>query len=301
MLHVPRIAISANNSISHINSPTNANCYIYAGDNPITFSDPSGQACSVTWSPAGDPTFTNGLELGLTAQKVGTATTRFVRDPYGNLVGMLTSGGSHEYYITDRLGSVLALSNSAGTAEDATYSYDPYGNTTASGTVSVTNPFRYISGYQDASLRYHLGQREYNYSAAAFSQQDSISHINSPTNANRYVYAGDNPTNYTDPTGQFSLGSALKITAAVVGVGAAFATGGASLALTGAAIGLDIGGGIASGDSAGEIAGSAIVDSFGLGIAGAGAALGVEGGTAVAVGLLYGGISAGNTACNLAC
>ena len=161
-----------------------------------------GQAERVSATTGGTTTtFTNGLELGLTAQKVGTATTRFVRDPYGNLIGMLTSGGSHEYYITDRLGSVLALSNSAGTAEDATYSYDPYGNTTASGTVSVTNPFRYISGYQDASLRYHLGQREYNYSVAAFSQQDSISHINSPTNANRYVYAGDNPTNYTDPSG----------------------------------------------------------------------------------------------------
>lgn len=36
-------------------------------------------------------------------------------------------------------------------------------------------------------------------------QQDDISILADPSRANRYEYSGDNPVNYIDPAGKFSL------------------------------------------------------------------------------------------------
>jgi RHS repeat-associated protein len=46
------------------------------------------------------------------------------------------------------------------------------------------------------------GQRWYNPTTARFTQQDSIERLADPKQGNRYAYAADNPTNYTDPTGK---------------------------------------------------------------------------------------------------
>jgi len=183
--------------------------------------------------------FVNGLGLGLTAQTASGSTVSFVRDPNGNLIAMHTSGGSN-YYTMDALGSVLALTNSAGTTDTALYTYDPYGQTlTSSGTLASTNPFRYASGYQDASGNYHYGQRYYNPATGRWTQQDSISQINDPANANKYVYVGNDPINLTDPSGQSFLGGLLGgVTGFLGGVVCAPFTG----VLGGAACGGAVGG-----------------------------------------------------------
>ncbi len=50
---------------------------------------------------------------------------------------MHTSSGSN-YYVLDALGSVIALTNAAGTTDTALYTYDPYGSTlTSSGTLAI--------------------------------------------------------------------------------------------------------------------------------------------------------------------
>ncbi len=88
----------------------------------------------------------------------------------------------------------------------STYAYDPYGNLTSS-TGSVANPWRFAGGYFDSSTGlYKYGTRYYNPGFGRWSQQDPVrGHLADPTSLNRYVYAGDDPVNFTDPSGRLSL------------------------------------------------------------------------------------------------
>jgi RHS repeat-associated protein len=58
----------------------------------------------------------------------------------------------------------------------------------------------------DRSTNYvKFGMRYYDPGTGRFTQQDSIEVIGNPSHGNRYQYAGDNPVNYIDPSGQFSF------------------------------------------------------------------------------------------------
>jgi len=89
----------------------------------------------------------------------------------------------------------------------STYQYDPYGNLTSS-TGSVTNPWRFAGGYFDSSTGlYKFGTRYYNPGFGRWSQQDPVrGSLADPTSLNRYVYVGDDPVNFTDPSGRDALG-----------------------------------------------------------------------------------------------
>ena len=84
-----------------------------------------------------------------------------------------------------------------------TYAYDSYGNLLSS-TGSVTNPWRFAGGYFDSSTGlYKYGTRYYNPGFGRWSQQDPVrGHLDDPTSLNQYVYAGDDPVNFTDPSGR---------------------------------------------------------------------------------------------------
>src|SRR5450631_4341400 len=88
----------------------------------------------------------------------------------------------------------------------ATYTYDPWGNiTTSTGALATTNPWHYAGSYTDAATGYlKLGARYYNPTTARFTQPDPAH------TCGGYTYAGDNPTNFTDPTGRDYLGCAVS-------------------------------------------------------------------------------------------
>jgi hypothetical protein len=75
---------------------------------------------------AGGATFTNNA-LGVGAETTGTSTTYYRRDNEGGLVSerLATTGNPIHYYAFDGLGSVSALTDSAGGAT-ALYGYEPY-------------------------------------------------------------------------------------------------------------------------------------------------------------------------------
>jgi len=70
----------------------------------------------------------------------------------------------------------------------------------------VANPWRFAGGYFDSSTGlYKFGTRYYNPGFGRWSQQDPVrSQLNDPTSLNRYVYASDDPVNFTDPSGRIS-------------------------------------------------------------------------------------------------
>ena len=74
------------------------------------------------------------------------------------------ASGTSYYYLHDGHGIIIGPHHQRTGTRDATYTYDPYGNTTTTATgIAATNPFRYNSGYQDpATGYYHYGARYYN-------------------------------------------------------------------------------------------------------------------------------------------
>ena len=123
-------------------------------------------------------------------------------DGYGTPLG-LHSAGNDFYLVPDNLGSVIAVVNTAGSVA-ARYSYDPYGTTVSADESGLRQPniIRYTGGALDqATGLTKLGQRYDNPALGAFTQQDASQILANPSNGNLYAYAGDNPTNNIDPTG----------------------------------------------------------------------------------------------------
>jgi RHS repeat-associated protein len=153
---------------------------------------------------AGATSFTNNV-FGVATSTTGGVATYFTYNPDGSLSSILLSG--HRYYAYgDGAGSVAGLIDSSG-AQVATYSYDPYGNTTSTGPQAAINPFRFKGGYLDTTNYYKFGTRFYDAILGSWTQQDAnAGSVQNPAAVNRYPYAGDDPVNNADPSGMCFLG-----------------------------------------------------------------------------------------------
>jgi RHS repeat-associated protein len=119
----------------------------------------------------------------------------------------LLSGGVDEVFsradgsgaltpLADALGSTIALADANGNLVTQ-YSYDPFGNTTVSGTAS-TNPSQYTGRENEGNGLYFLRARYYNPQLGRFISEDPAGLLFGP---NLYQYAYGSPTNYVDPSG----------------------------------------------------------------------------------------------------
>jgi RHS repeat-associated protein len=142
---------------------------------------------------AGSTTFQYDLG-GIDSMTVGGGTTYFVKLPNASPLSETTSGATY-YYLHDALGSVVALTDSAGNIVNS-YDYDPYGNAVRS-SETVANPFRWIGAVWDSATQlYKMGDRYYSAALGRFTQIDPAHQC-----LNGYSYGADNPVNFTDPTG----------------------------------------------------------------------------------------------------
>ncbi|MFD6802621.1 RHS repeat-associated core domain-containing protein, partial [Streptomyces cyaneofuscatus] len=115
----------------------------------------------------------------------------------------MTRGGKNHYYLTDALGSVVALTDEAGTKVN-TYAYSPRGVQRATTTEQVPQPYRFAGGYQDPTGLYHFSARYYDPSIGRFTTPDPSGQEQNP-----YLYAAGDPVNRIDPTGLLGFGSVV--------------------------------------------------------------------------------------------
>ncbi|GHH55411.1 type IV secretion protein Rhs [Streptomyces candidus] len=140
----------------------------------------------------GDTTLHNG-PLGLAGKTDPTGDMRFNREASGTLNSM-TTGGKSYYYLTDALGSVLAMADETGTKVNE-YRYSPRG-VDGTFTEKVPQPYRFAGGYQDPTGLYHLEARYYDPRIGRFTSPDP-----SGLEKNPYLYAKGDPVNLVDPQG----------------------------------------------------------------------------------------------------
>lgn len=122
---------------------------------------------------------------------------------YGHDLISQERAGNNSFYLTDGLGSTRLLADDATQITDR-YDYAAFGELLQQ-TGSTENSYRYTGEQYDAGLdNYYLRARYYNQNVGRFTQQDSwLGVMQDPTTLHKYLYAGNDPISYVDPTGYF--------------------------------------------------------------------------------------------------
>ena len=122
----------------------------------------------------------------------------------GSAVLAATRGGSTTFALDDPFGNVHAVADGTG-AIGGTYRYDAFGAPThVAGDDSF--PHRYRGERLDGTGLYHLRTRQYDPSVGRFLSRDPYpGDVSVPRTLHRYQYAGADPVNRIDPTGEMDL------------------------------------------------------------------------------------------------
>ncbi len=182
---------------------------------------------SYAWNARNQLAALSGANLGVfmydglgrrAAKSINGVTTQFLHDglnpvqelsstgtPTANLLTglkideffMRTDTAGARSYLSDILGSTVALSDSSG-AIATTYSYEPFGKPTAGG-ASSTNPFQFTGRENDGNGLYFYRSRYYGPALQRFVSQDPIEFAGGDLNL--YGYVTNDPIGSTDPLG----------------------------------------------------------------------------------------------------
>jgi RHS repeat-associated protein len=126
-------------------------------------------------------------------------------------------------YLYDGQMSTRQLTDSAGAVTD-TYTYEAFGNLLSS-TGSTINDYLYTGEQYDPNLGFqYLRARYYDPSVGRFTTADPREgEIYDPQSLHKYLYAGSDPVNKWDPTGEFTLVQ-IAIVSVIIGILAGLAT-----------------------------------------------------------------------------
>ncbi|MFD8970685.1 RHS repeat-associated core domain-containing protein [Streptomyces sp. NPDC059568] len=175
-----------------------------------SLTEAGGRASGFTYDPLGTRTATT---LGGTTRKFLTDASNPLAEQSGSgeTTATVAASGLDEYltrtengrtqvYLTDALGTVVGLADPDGTVATR-YTYDPYGQPTATGAAS-TNPYTFTGRENDGTGLLYYRNRYYDPETGRFISQDPIGHAGG---TNLYQYALSSPTTYTDPSGNNPL------------------------------------------------------------------------------------------------
>jgi len=211
----------ANGNRIENNDGGNKTSYEYDFDNRLTRSvAPNGGVTSYLYDAEGNRVEKTDV-TGATTQYVldmhsNTGLVQVIeeKDDVGDLVVSYTYGhdllfqtraGDKSFYHYDGLGSARDLSDLNELVTD-TYLYDAYGREVAS-SGTTENVYRYTGERFDPNVGlYYLRARYYDQNVGRFITTDpQVGDPQSPASLHKYLYANNNPVNFTDPTGRFSL------------------------------------------------------------------------------------------------
>ena len=202
--------------------------YAYAGDGRRLSAVDGGVTANFVWDELG-----NLPQLALERDGSGATLRRYT---YG--LGLaplsLTAGTAISYLTSDALGSVLAVSSSAG-ALQRTATYQPFGSALTTSRIDAAapaNPMAFTGQYLDPTGLYHLRARQYDPTTGRFLSLDPLGPLGSGTSS-LYSYASNNSMRFTDPSGLCDwfgcIGDAWNATTSAVGSAASWAIDNASL------------------------------------------------------------------------
>ncbi len=156
--------------------------------------DPFGRRVSKTVSGATTSFLYDGANV---VQEVmgGTPTANLLVGGVDEYFARTDSAGAR-HFLADALESTLGLSDATGTIQTR-YTYEPFGNTTTTGTAS-TNAYQYTGRESDGTGLYFYRARYY---SAVFSRFISEDPSGFEGGINVYSYAIDNPELLSDPFG----------------------------------------------------------------------------------------------------
>ena len=210
--------------------PTSATSYAWSALSQLCWSGTTTSTNSCSSPPTGVTTYTyDGTGLRV-AEKTGSTTTSFAWDAVsGGALPRLVSDGTFAYlygptlfggsapveqinlssstakFVSTIPSGIQLYFNSSGTLLTQSV-YSTYGvqtNTyTAANPSHVASAFGFEGGYTDSSGLIYLNNRSYDPSSAQFLSVDPVV----TSTAMPYGYAGDNPVNLSDPSGQFVAG-----------------------------------------------------------------------------------------------
>jgi RHS repeat-associated protein len=108
-------------------------------------------------------------------------------------------GGTTSSFLTDALGSTIALADTSGVIQTS-YTYEPFGAATSTGAAS-SNSFQFTARENDgAASLYFYRARYYSPTFGRFISEDPLGFPGGP-DPNTYAYAFDNPVSQIDPFG----------------------------------------------------------------------------------------------------
>jgi len=141
-------------------------------------------------------------EQDVVQEQGGTASVNILSGQDVDEVLARTDSSGANYPITDMLGSIVALTDSAGGIQTH-YIYEPFGKTSASGAPSGS-AYEYTGRENDGTGLYYYRARYYSPALQRFMSEDPIEFMGGDINI--YTYVGNNPVSSNDPLGLSSVG-----------------------------------------------------------------------------------------------
>jgi RHS repeat-associated protein len=152
-----------------------------------------------------------------------TATANLISGGIDEIFARADSTGAYTP-LQDALGSTIALVDASGNLATQ-YAYDPFGNTTVSGTTN-SNAFQYTGRENEGNGLYFYRARYYSPLFGRFINEDPIGFAGG---SNLYAYVLDSPINLVDPGGTNALTTAAAAARAAGPALEVIAGGGGSL------------------------------------------------------------------------
>ena len=150
----------------------------------------------------------DGADILLEQDATEAVTARYAHGPLVDQPLAMTRGGTDAFYLADHQGSIRFLVDGVGSTLNQ-YAYDAFGRSLVA-TEGIQNPYTYTAREQDPETGHlHYRARAYDPNLGRFLASDPIGFAGG--DANLYAYVGNDPANFSDPSGLLTPWDAVDV------------------------------------------------------------------------------------------